>query len=139
MPMPKKPRRNCLNCGQKLNRPEKFYCNNKCQREKDYNDRISKVRKTNLWTSGWDTSYRIRAALINEIGQQCSVCKRTDWEGKPIPVVMDHIDGNSDNWHTDNLRLVCGNCDMQLPTYKSKNKGNGRHSRIIRYKKGKSY
>jgi len=38
-----------------------------------------------------------------------------------------------------NLRLVCGNCDMLLPTYKSKNKGNGRHNRRKRYAEGKSY
>ena len=56
-----------------------------------------------------------------------------------MPVVMDHIDGNSDNWLDSNLRLVCGNCDMQLPTYKNKNKGKGRHSRRLRYQQGKSY
>ena len=37
-----------------------------------------------------------------------------------------------------NLRLVCPNCDSQLPTYKNRNKGNGRHSRRVRYSKGKS-
>ena len=52
---------------------------------------------------------------------------------------MDHIDGNSDNWMDNNLRLVCGNCDMQLPTYKSKNLGNGRYKRRQRYLEGKSY
>ena len=52
---------------------------------------------------------------------------------------MDHIDGNSDNNILSNLRLVCGNCDMQLPTYKSKNKGNGRYYRRLRYKNKKSF
>lgn len=52
---------------------------------------------------------------------------------------MDHIDGNSDNWSLDNLWLVCGNCDMLLPTYKGKNIGNGRYKRRERYKQGKSY
>ena len=50
-----------------------------------------------------------------------------------------HIDGNSDNNALVNLRLVCGNCDMQLPTYKSKNRGNGRHNRRKRYSEGKSF
>jgi len=53
--------------------------------------------------------------------------------------VMDHIDGNADNNSLDNFRLVCGNCDMQLPTYKNKNKGNGRAWRRKRYAEGKSY
>lgn len=38
-----------------------------------------------------------------------------------------------------NLRMICSNCDSQLPTYKSKNKGNGRHYRTKRYEEGKSY
>ena len=42
---------------------------------------------------------------------------------------MDHIDGNSENNRLDNLRLICSNCDMQLPTYKAKNKGKGRKDR----------
>lgn len=57
----------------------------------------------------------------------------------PIIKIVDYIDGNSGNWYFNNLRLVCGNCDMQLPTYKSKNKGNGRHYRIQRRKDGLSF
>jgi len=56
-----------------------------------------------------------------------------------MPLVLDHVDGNSENNKLENFRLVCGNCDMQLPTYKNKNKGNGRHYRMKRYKEGKSY
>ena len=39
----------------------------------------------------------------------------------------------------ENLRLVCPNCDSQLPTYKSRNRGSGRHSRRQRYRDGQSY
>jgi hypothetical protein len=53
--------------------------------------------------------------------------------------ILDHIDGNSSNNDITNLRLVCSNCDSQLPTYKSKNKGNGRHYRRERYKNNQSY
>ena len=59
--------------------------------------------------------------------------------GKPIGLILDHIDGNSDNNSPNNLQLVCGNCDMQLPTYKGKNLGKGRYYRRIRYAEGKSY
>jgi len=59
--------------------------------------------------------------------------------GQPATLVMDHINGKSEDNRVVNLRLVCGNCDMQLPTYKSKNIGNGRHKRRKRYADGKSY
>lgn len=71
----------------------------------------------------------IKAALVKIKGHQCSICKNTEWMGDPIPLVMDHIDGRSNNNTLSNLRLVCGNCDMKLPTYKSKNKNSDRKYR----------
>lgn len=52
---------------------------------------------------------------------------------------MDHTDGNPTNNRRENLRLVCPNCDSQLPTYKSRNRGNGRSFRRQRYADGLSY
>ena len=39
----------------------------------------------------------------------------------------------------NNIELLCPNCHAQTPTYKGKNKGNGRYSRKLRYQEGKSY
>ncbi len=36
-------------------------------------------------------------------------------------------------------RLVGPNRDPQLPTYKSRNRGRGRHFRRVRYENGQSY
>jgi hypothetical protein len=41
------------------------------------------------------------------------------------------------NHKIENFRLVCGNCDMQLDTYKSKNKGKGRKYRRALYQTDK--
>lgn len=64
--------------------------------------------------------------LINKIGNKCSICNIEEWCGKPAPLVCDHITGDTSDNDINNFRLVCCNCDAQLPTYKSKNKGKGR-------------
>ena len=76
--------------------------------------------------------------LIQE-DNSCNICGIKDWNDKPIVLVLDHIDGNAENNSMNNLRLVCPNCDSQLPTFKNRNKGNGRHKRRERYADGKSY
>jgi 5-methylcytosine-specific restriction endonuclease McrA len=80
-----------------------------------------------------------RKYLLEQNGNKCEICHNKVWEGQSIPLVIDHIDGNADNWLLSNLRLICPNCDAQTPTYKKKNNGNGRYSRRMRYKEGKSY
>lgn len=72
------------------------------------------------------TRRHAKTYLIHKHGNVCSICNLSEWQGKDIPLVCDHIDGDPYNKQLDNHRLVCCNCDAQLPTYKSKNKGNGR-------------
>lgn len=54
-------------------------------------------------------------------------------------LVLDHVDGDAGNNRRENLRMVCPNCDSQLPTYKSRTRGRGRRARRQRYADGKSY
>ena len=125
----------CLFCGKKINYNAEKYCSGICQT----NDRW-RNRKKNIELSGSEKSSRIAKRYLKELrGHRCEICSCTEWMGQPIPLVLDHIDGHSENNKIDNLRLVCGNCDMQLGTYKSKNKGNGRAYRRQRYAEGKSY
>jgi hypothetical protein len=45
------------------------------------------------------------------------------WEGKPLKLILDHINGvNSDN-RPKNIRLLCPNCDSQNKTRGGANKG----------------
>lgn len=53
----------------------------------------------------------------------CSICGiEPIWQGKPMPLILDHINGVNNDNRLENLRFVCSNCDSQLDTYKSKNR-----------------
>jgi hypothetical protein len=74
-----------------------------------------------------------KSYLIHTTGNTCSICGTTEWMGLPVPLVCDHISGDSTDNRIENFRLVCCNCDAQLPTFKSKNRGNGReYDRLYR-------
>lgn len=72
----------------------------------------------------------LKKRLISEgiIEYRCSCCGLgPEWNGKPMPLILDHINGINNDNRIENLRFVCSNCDTQLETYKSKNiKNNGR-------------
>lgn len=126
---------NCANCGNNLKLTARKYCNANCQQEHKWRERKKKYLR-----EGKFPSTRQAKKYLKEVeGVKCSICGITEWQGQEVPLVCDHIDGNPDNDSIDNFRLVCGNCDMQLPTYKAKNTGNGRAWRRKRYKEGKSY
>lgn len=112
-----------------------LFCSSQCQHDYDWLKRKQYIKDTGIGGSSRVT----RKYMIEEYGHMCVICKSTTWCWKPIPLVLDHIDGDSDNWELINLRMLCCNCDAQTSTYKGKNRGNGRHSRRERYKAGKSY
>lgn len=81
-------------------------------------------RHNNYKTFDELSNYRAKKArLLEELGIICEVCAQTTWMGKPIPIEIDHIDGNSTNNTRENLRLICPNCHAQTSTYKGKNVG----------------
>jgi 5-methylcytosine-specific restriction endonuclease McrA len=53
---------------------------------------------------------------------KCEECGIEEWQGKPITMHLDHIDGNSKNHKLDNLRVLCPNCHSQTDTYCGRNK-----------------
>lgn len=131
--------RTCENCGRLLHKSQYKYCSLQCQHDKQWKITKEKIEQAGRFPCSTCSNKPARRYFIERYGTQCMICKSTTWRSKDIPLVLDHIDGNPMNWSIENLQLVCPNCDAQLPTYKGKNRGHGRHSRMIRYHSGKSY
>ncbi len=70
-------------------------------------------------------SHALKGRLISEGYKEhkCEVCGITEWNGRPTPIELDHIDGDHSNNLLYNLRIICPNCHAQTNNYRGKNKG----------------
>jgi hypothetical protein len=94
-------------------------------------NRLIKTIESGEYKKHSDASIRrlIKQYLIYKHGNKCMICGLSKWRDITIPLVSDHIDGNSNNNEPYNFRIICNNCDSILPTFKGKNRGNGRKDR----------
>jgi hypothetical protein len=68
--------------------------------------------------------------VVREQGGKCLICGIDEWNGKPISLRLDHIDGVRSNNSRSNFRGICPNCDSQLPTYCGNKVGRSSEGRI---------
>lgn len=125
----------CLNCGEARSNSKTKYCSNACQH---LFQRSETHRKLEAGENGLHR--QVRDYLIAKHGMTCldPLCA-WDFAKRPINVELEHIDGNHENNTLTNCTLLCPNCHSTTPTYKNKNKGNGRAARRQRYAEGKSW
>lgn len=71
------------------------------------------------------SSSNLRSRLIAEGLKQrrCEMCRRAVWNGTPIPLELDHVNGRRDDNRLSNLRIPCPNCHAQTETYRGRNIG----------------
>jgi len=49
--------------------------------------------------------------------------KPLSWDGKPLPLILDHVNGYKGDSSPNSLRYFCPNCESQLPTRGGANRG----------------
>ena len=66
----------------------------------------------------------IKARLFREglLENRCAICGITDWQGKPLTMHLDHINGDRWDNRLENLRIICANCDTQTDTFGGRNR-----------------
>nr|DAG94949.1 MAG TPA: NinG recombination protein [Crassvirales sp.] len=74
--------------------------------------------------SSYKCTNSLRKKLFNEgvKERKCECCGITEWNGKPAPLQLHHIDGDNTNNSLENLQILCPNCHAQTDNYCSKNK-----------------
>ena len=53
----------------------------------------------------------------------CEKCWNTTWNDLPIPLELEHLNGDNSDNRLENLKLYCPNCHAQTDSYRGKNKG----------------
>ena len=130
-----------MGCGVDLQRRfQKVFCTNTCQQAYRRRVLLEDWLRTGVCGRMSYQGHYVRDYLNEQQGGCCAICgTESTWNGVMLTLIIDHIDGDPSNDRRQNLRLICPNCDSQLPTYKARNRGNGRYRRRQRYRDGLSF
>ncbi|MFG2291368.1 HNH endonuclease signature motif containing protein [Streptomyces sp. NPDC048595] len=69
-------------------------------------------------------SDRLRRAMTElGVSERCALCDTgTVWRGHPLPLEVDHIDGDWRDNRIENLRFLCPNCHSMTDNYRGRGK-----------------
>jgi hypothetical protein len=89
-------------------------------------ERLSPGQKYTLETifcegSGFQTHGLLRVLLRKDLrDRRCEGCGLAEWQGQPIPLEVDHINGVRNDHRLENLRVLCPNCHALTPTWRGR-------------------
>lgn len=63
-----------------------------------------------------------RKRVIHEQAGCCLRCGLNEWLDEPIPLEIDHNDGDNQNNARENLEALCPNCHALTPTWRGRNR-----------------
>ena len=86
--------------------------------------KVQEKNRIRAWSKPYEemTHESCRKRLLyerNNTCEDCGICGT--YNGKPITLELDHIDGDHYNNKLENLRILCPNCHSQTPTYRGRN------------------
>ena len=87
-------------------------------------DKIEKTKETWKAKRNYESAHvsSVKAWIKEDRGHKCEECGIEDWNGKRLPMEIDHIDGDVTNNIPTNLKVLCPNCHSQNPTWRRKKK-----------------
>jgi len=62
----------------------------------------------------------IASGILKNVCAECG--QLPEWNGKPLVLRLDHINGVNDDNRIENLRILCPHCDSQTSTFCGRNK-----------------
>ena len=80
--------------------------------------------KDNVFCNGSTASQATLRRWYVRISDQsvCKICGAgAKWNGLPLTMILDHINGDKHDNRVENLRWICPNCNSQLPTFAGRN------------------
>lgn len=85
--------------------------------------KLYKLEEILVENSKYQNRKKLKERLIKEglLINKCYECGLIDWNGKPISLHLEHINGVNDDHRKENLKLLCPNCHSQTNTFSGRN------------------